>query len=141
MYYNNTGKCACQPRILYSFLKNFLLYYAVFSIRIQTMSRAFVSDKEDWNYCAKAGERCVHADIGRDCRQRDCEHFQKTVPDHAGNSANQTSLRVVCRKPRKESSADHSADKRNQHRSQGSNSSSTKRANIKPPKRWGGRSG
>ena len=28
------------------------------------MSRAFVTDKEDWVYCAKAGERCMHAEAG-----------------------------------------------------------------------------
>ena len=41
------------------------------------MSRAFVTDKEDWIYCTKAGERCMHAEPGKHCSRKSCEHFNK----------------------------------------------------------------
>ena len=90
------------------------------------MSRAFVSDKEDWAYCAKAGERCVHAEAGRACRIKDCPHYGKEI-SAPGASA---SMRVVARREKRPSQpAGPSAPR------------STKRANVKPPRRWGGRSG
>ncbi len=59
------------------------------------MSRAFVSDKEDWEYCAKAGQRCLHAQPGRECSVVECPHFIKTekAPDRTGPG-----LKVVARR-------------------------------------------
>ena len=91
------------------------------------MSRAFVSDKEDWAYCAKAGERCLHADPGRDCREKDCPHYAKAVQAVKKSSGDRT----VRRTPSAGSTASGST----------SPARSTKRANIKPPRRWGGRHG
>ena len=96
------------------------------------MSRAFVSDKEDWAYCAKAGERCLHAGLGEDCRKKDCPHYAKAVQAVKKNSGDRT----VRRTPSAGSTASGST-------ASGSTgpARSTKRANIKPPRRWGGRHG
>jgi hypothetical protein len=58
------------------------------------MSRAFITDKEDWAYCAKAGERCMHAEPGRDCRRTQCEHYDAQPEGPAGGD----SLTVVRRR-------------------------------------------
>jgi len=42
------------------------------------MSKAFVTGNESWEYCIKAGERCVMAEQGRECRDKDCEYATKT---------------------------------------------------------------
>lgn len=48
------------------------------------MSRAFVTEGDNWTYCAKAGERCMHAEVDRDCRKEDCPHFNKTISSDMG---------------------------------------------------------
>ena len=47
------------------------------------MSRAFVKENDSWDYCAKAGETCFHAERGRECRRQECEYVQKSdaAPD------------------------------------------------------------
>lgn len=105
------------------------------------MSRAFVSDKEDWIYCAKAGERCMHAEAGRDCRKTDCPHFSHAAKPVSHESAG---TRIVTRASKKNTEPDLTVrGKRsgtNASKS-GARKGTTKKANIKPPKKWGGRSG
>ncbi|MCQ2546936.1 MAG: hypothetical protein MJ161_05250 [Clostridia bacterium] len=48
------------------------------------MSRAFVTEGDNWTYCGKAGERCMHAEAGKTCKKVDCPHFNKTVPSDMG---------------------------------------------------------
>ena len=91
------------------------------------MSRAFVSDKEDWAYCAKAGERCLHAGLGEDCRKKDCPHYAKAVQAVKKSSGDRTVRRTAPAESRPSRSTGPAR--------------STKRANIKPPRRWGGRHG
>ena len=43
------------------------------------MSRAFVLENDSWEYCPKAGERCMMAQKGRECKDTSCEHASKTV--------------------------------------------------------------
>ena len=51
------------------------------------MSRAFVTENDSWEYCIKAGDTCLHAERGRECRRQDCEYVIKSdavsdqVPD------------------------------------------------------------
>lgn len=112
------------------------------------MSRAFVSDKEDWAYCAKAGERCLHAGLGEDCRKKDCQHYAKAVQAVKKSSGDRTVRRTEPRAkttgqpvktagktPAKTAPAGQNPAGRT------SPARSTKRANIKPPRRWGGRHG
>lgn len=101
------------------------------------MSRAFVTDKEAWAYCPKAGERCMYAEYDSDCRRTSCEHYGKKAASGAAGSAGtsgasgQTSLRTVRRAERSDGP---SKDKTN-------GPTKTKRANLAMPRRWGGRSG
>ena len=97
------------------------------------MSRAFVSDKEDWVYCAKAGERCFYAASGKDCRRKDCEHYSKALQESspASNPDPDSSLRVVSR--REKSVAQTRPDRKPP--------ATTKKSNVKIKRRWGGRSG
>ncbi|MBQ6371043.1 MAG: hypothetical protein IJJ21_05640 [Firmicutes bacterium] len=122
------------------------------------MSRAFVSDKEDWAYCAKAGERCLHADPERDCHKTDCPHYYKsaqpvaktsgdrTVRRHPGKEAGQSGGNGTGSKPAKDSPAGQRSGTGSRSSAAASGAAAgsarrTKRANLKPPKRWGGRSG
>ena len=114
------------------------------------MSRAFITDKEDWIYCPKAGERCMHAEEGKPCRETGCEFFSREIKpaDHKSSA-----VKVVRRKPRKDANnanVPHAkamaasgvdgkpgatpAGKPEPHRA-------TKKANLKKPFKWGGRSG
>ena len=101
------------------------------------MSRAFVSDKEDWAYCAKAGERCFHAQQGRECSVAGCPHFNKTekVTDRTGSG-----LKVVARR-RKDPAGDVPEGVKDSKPGSPQNKRTTKRSTVKIPKRWGGRSG
>ena len=129
------------------------------------MSRAFVTDKEDWVYCAKAGERCLHASADRDCRRTDCQYYDRvaTAPE-AGPMGSQQGVKVV-RRESKAGQNDHSATPgaaksakkatqlsghspsspathgRSAAGTQGAGARPTKKAKIKPPRKWGGRSG
>lgn len=95
------------------------------------MSRAFITDKEDWVYCPKAGERCMHAEVGKECGETDCEHFAKAVKLPAGTG---TAVKVVKRKPKavKAEAAAKAASKAQPQRK-------TKKSTLKKPKLWGGR--
>ena len=93
------------------------------------MSRAFVTDKEDWVYCAKAGERCMHAEAGKVCSETDCEFFDREAK---APSRNTTQVKVVKRKPKDVKAS--SETKPESHRE-------TKKSTLKKPKKWGGRSG
>ena len=44
------------------------------------MSRAFVVEGDAWEYCAKAGERCMMAEPGKECNVSDCPHVSKIIP-------------------------------------------------------------
>ena len=89
------------------------------------MSRAFITDKEDWVYCPKAGERCMHAEAGKECGETDCEHFAKAVKLPAGTG---TAVKVVKRKPKAAKAASTAQPQRK-----------TKKSTLKKPKLWGGR--
>ena len=54
------------------------------------MSRAFVSDNEPWEYCIKAGERCVMAEQGRECRSKTCEFSTKDEPASDENKGSES---------------------------------------------------
>ena len=92
------------------------------------MSRAFVTDKEDWVYCAKAGERCMHAEEGKACSETSCAFFDREVkaPVRSGNT-----VKVVKRKPKDAKETETKAEPRR----------ATKKSSLKKPKKWGGRSG
>ncbi|MCR5034346.1 MAG: hypothetical protein K6B42_02875 [Clostridia bacterium] len=93
------------------------------------MSRAFVTDKEDWVYCAKAGERCMHAEVGKECGETDCEFFNR---EEKAPSRTEAQVKVVKRKPKDAKAANESkAEPRRK----------TKRSTLQKPKKWGGRSG
>jgi len=91
------------------------------------MSRAFVTDKEDWVYCPKAGERCMHAEEGKVCGEIDCEFFHKTVKTPVRNAS---AVKVVKRKP-KDAKATATAKPEPRR--------ATKKSTLKKPKKWGGR--
>ena len=106
------------------------------------MSRAFVTDKEDWIYCAKAGERCMHAESDRPCRKTDCEYFSRDAQTsrtseapakHEKGAKDEKALRVVARKTEKAASG---SDGRKDAQPR-----KTKKASLPKPKKWGGRSG
>ena len=98
------------------------------------MSRAFVSDKEDWIYCPKAGERCMHAaEAGKECTETSCEHFSKVVKD---TDTSPVAAKIV-KKP---------AQTAKQAKASGPKTASaparkTKKSKMEKPKKWGGRSG
>ena len=94
------------------------------------MSRAFVSDKEDWVYCPKAGERCMHAATDKTCSETSCEHFDKEAAPAPQAAA--AAVKVVAKKP-KEAKAERPAEPAKQR--------ATKKSKLKKPKKWGGRSG
>lgn len=96
------------------------------------MSRAFVTDKEDWTYCAKAGERCMHAVAGKACSNTSCEHFDRAVKAPPGSAA---AVKVVTRKPKDPQNAKAANTQLAQPRR------ATKKSTLKKPKKWGGRSG
>ena len=96
------------------------------------MSRAFVTDKEDWVYCAKAGERCMHAEAGKACRKTDCEYFDRKVREPSRRT---TAVKVVKRKPKDTKDAKAAKPEPTQPRR------ATKKSTLKKPKKWGGRSG
>ena len=105
------------------------------------MSRAFITDKEDWAYCPKAGERCMYAEEGKDCRRSSCEHYERQAvspasdPDVPGSSG-RAGLRTVRRAASAESRrASGTAE------SKRTAETKTKRAKLSMPRRWGGRSG
>ena len=89
------------------------------------MSRAFITDKEDWIYCPKAGERCMHAEEGKDCTETGCEYFDKNL-----RQIIQPSVTVkVVKKKSKEIKTPATAEPRR----------TTKKSKVKKPKKWGGR--
>ena len=92
------------------------------------MSRAFVTDKEDWIYCAKAGERCMHAEEGKACSETSCAFFDKEAkaPVRSGSA-----LKVVKRKAKATKTAEAKTEPRR----------ATKKSTLKKPRKWGGRSG
>lgn len=93
------------------------------------MSRAFVTDKEDWVYCAKAGERCMHAEEGKACSETGCEFFEKeSKPVRQAAAA----VKVV-KKKAKDAKAAKAAEPGSQR--------TTKKSKLRKPKKWGGRSG
>ena len=92
------------------------------------MSRAFVTDKEDWVYCAKAGERCMHAEIGKACSETSCEFFNRKAKVPSRTAAQ---VKVVKRKPKDANVAEAKTEPRR----------ATKKSTLKKPKKWGGRSG
>lgn len=106
------------------------------------MSRAFITDKEDWIYCPKAGERCMHAEAGKECGKTDCEHFKKTVKMPAGAT---TAVKVVKRKPKAEAATGgakaEAATKAGTTKAAGTAQPQrkTKKSSLKKPKLWGGR--
>ncbi len=92
------------------------------------MSRAFVTDKEDWVYCPKAGERCMHAEVGKECGETGCEFFDREVKTPSRNA---TQVKVVKRKPKVAKAASEAkAEPRRK----------TKKSTLKKPVKWGGRS-
>jgi hypothetical protein len=92
------------------------------------MSRAFVTDKEDWVYCAKAGERCMHAEEGKVCNETDCEFFDREIKTPVRSIS---SVKVVKRKPKDaKATVEAKAEPRR----------ATKKSTLKKPKKWGGRS-
>ena len=90
------------------------------------MSRAFVTDKEDWVYCAKAGERCMHAEEGKACSETSCAFFDRKVkvPVRSGSA-----VKVVKRRPKDAKAAEAKAEPRR----------ATKKSTLKKPRKWGGR--
>ena len=105
------------------------------------MSRAFITDKEDWVYCPKAGERCMHAEAGKECGKTDCEHFKKTVKMPTGST---TAVKVVKRKPKAEAPKAGSATKAPKAETtkaagKAQPQRKTKKSTLKKPKLWGGR--
>ena len=92
------------------------------------MSRAFVTDKEDWAYCPKAGERCMHAEIGKECGEIDCEFFNREAkaPRHTSPR-----MKVVKRMPKEAKATSETKPELRK----------TKKSTLKKPKKWGGRSG
>ena len=92
------------------------------------MSRAFVTDKEDWIYCVKAGERCLHAEAGKECRKTDCEFFGKEVNLAESGSA---SVKVVKRQKKEKAAETKQAAEKPRK---------TKKSSLPKPRRWGGRS-
>ena len=98
-----------------------------FAAEVYHMSRAFITDKEDWIYCPKAGERCMHAEEGKACSATGCDYFNREVGVTRHTSA---SLKVVTKKPKetKVSVADTALRR------------ATKKAKLEKPKKWGGRS-
>ena len=112
------------------------------------MSRAFVTDKEAWAYCPKAGERCMYAEYDSDCRRTSCEHYGKKAASVAAGAAGsagtsgasgQTSLRTVRRAERSDGPAGQKSA--GPAGSKASGPAKTKRAKLAMPRRWGGRSG
>lgn len=93
------------------------------------MSRAFVTDKEDWVYCAKAGERCMHAEEGKACGETDCEFFNRQEKAPGSPS---TQVKVVRRKPKDAKTASEAKPEPRRK---------TKKSTLKKPKKWGGRGG
>ena len=92
------------------------------------MSRAFVTDKEDWVYCAKAGERCMHAEEGKACGETDCEFFNRQAN---APSRTATQVKVVKRKPKDAKAASEAKTEPRRK---------TKKSTLEKPKKWGGRS-
>lgn len=93
------------------------------------MSRAFVTDKEDWVYCAKAGERCMHAEVGKECGKTDCEFFNREAKTP---NRNVSKVKVVKRKPKEAKAASEAKPEPRRK---------TKKSTLRKPKKWGGRSG
>lgn len=50
------------------------------------MSRAFVTENDSWEYCPKAGERCMLAENGIECQSDYCRHASKKMPETARDS-------------------------------------------------------
>ena len=92
------------------------------------MSRAFVTDKEDWVYCAKAGERCMHAEEGKECGETSCEFFNREAKEPSRNA---DQVKVVKRKPKDTKAASEIMSEPRRK---------TKKSTLKKPKKWGGRS-
>ena len=128
------------------------------------MSRAFITDKEDWAYCPKAGERCMYAEEGKDCRRTSCEHYERQADlpgsdaDSSGSSGGPASSgRAGLRTVRRESAAANASDYSRASKAGAAGSGKTgtagsaktkraaepktKRAKLSMPRRWGGRSG
>ena len=91
------------------------------------MSRAFITDKEDWIYCPKAGEQCMHAEEGKTCSETGYEYFDKQIKPAARSA---TSVSIVKRKTKETKPA--AEDKPSQRRT-------TKKSTLKKPRKWGGR--
>ena len=107
------------------------------------MSRAFITDKEDWSYCAKAGERCLHAEPGTPCTRTDCEYFDREAQPVGSTSGG---LRVVARRTEKaaakanEPGGRPSAKTKKANGPGGRRPGKTKKASLPKPRKWGGRS-
>ena len=102
------------------------------------MSRAFVTDKEDWIYCPKAGERCMHAEEGKPCGETKCEFFAKEAkaPSRASSS-----VRIVKRKAKDAKASNTQQTARASHAPQAQPARKTRKSTLPKPKKWGGRSG
>jgi len=63
------------------------------------MSRAFVSENDSWEFCPKAGERCMMAEKNKECRDENCEYASKNiVPPKPGADSRDKFVRVIRRK-------------------------------------------
>jgi len=63
------------------------------------MSRAFVSENDSWEFCPKAGERCMMAEKDKECRDERCIHAKKIVtPSNSGFESRDKFVRVVRKK-------------------------------------------
>ena len=89
------------------------------------MSRAFITDKEDWIYCPKAGERCMHAEEGKECSETGCEYFDKNLRQIIQPSV---TVKVVKKKSKGIKTPTTAEPCR-----------TTKKSKLKKPKKWGGR--
>ncbi len=92
------------------------------------MSRAFVTDKEDWIYCAKAGERCMHAESDKPCSRTSCEFFGREAQ---GIDSTSGGLRIVSRRKEKTVAEEKAPDDRRAR--------ATRKSSLLKPRKWGGR--
>ena len=95
------------------------------------MSRAFITDKEDWVYCPKAGERCMHAEEGKDCTETGCKYYERKLRQINQTSA---SLKIVRKKTKTAATAGKPKTAETGPKRK------TKKSNLPKPKKWGGRS-
>jgi len=62
------------------------------------MSRAFVTENDSWEYCPKAGERCMMAEKDKECRDERCEHALKIVDRPTRSSGSRDKFVRIARK-------------------------------------------